>query len=373
MRIAFVSDAIYPYNKGGKEKRLYELAKRLVAMGNDVDIYCMKWWDGPKDRDDNGVHIHAISRLYPMYIGDRRSIKEGIMFGIACFKLFRVKFDAVDVDHMPFFPIFSMWIVCKIKRRRLYATWHEVWGKKYWVEYIGIAGYFAYVIERLSVYLPDIFISISGHTTNALITQLHVKKPIVTIPVGIDVEQIAGVVPGSSHYDILWAGRMLSNKRIDLLVCAVANLKAEGEIVSCLIIGEGPERKNLEALVKKLGVEKQVTFNNFYEDQNDVYALMKAAKLFVSPSVREGFGIVAIEANACGTPVVTNLATGNAMKDLITHGENGFAFDRTAEAMADILKEALEKSEDLEQQCLSYAKKFDWSKITNKLAEVYAQ
>jgi len=46
MKIAIVSDSIYPYNKGGKEKRLFEIATRLVKYGHEITIYTMKWWEG---------------------------------------------------------------------------------------------------------------------------------------------------------------------------------------------------------------------------------------------------------------------------------------------------------------------------------------
>ena len=83
-RIAFVSDTIYPYNTGGKEIRLYELSTRLANMGYQVDIYTMQWWSGSKHKTRGGVHLHAISKLYPIYTGDRRSIREAIMFVAMC-------------------------------------------------------------------------------------------------------------------------------------------------------------------------------------------------------------------------------------------------------------------------------------------------
>jgi glycosyltransferase involved in cell wall biosynthesis len=104
MKIAFVSDAIYPYNKGGKEKRIYEISTRLAKRGHNVHVYCMKWWkEKGIHRIENGVHLHAISRYYSLYFGKRRSIKEAVMFAFACFKLIREDFDVINVDHIPHF------------------------------------------------------------------------------------------------------------------------------------------------------------------------------------------------------------------------------------------------------------------------------
>src|SRR5664280_750230 len=100
MKIALVSDAIYPYNKGGKETRIFELSTRLAEAGHDVHIYTMKWWDEPHNqRAENGVTLHAISPKYSLYKDEKRSIKQGILFGLACLRLLRAKFDVAEVDH----------------------------------------------------------------------------------------------------------------------------------------------------------------------------------------------------------------------------------------------------------------------------------
>src|SRR5680860_553087 len=104
MKIAFVSDAIYPYNEGGKEKRLFEVTTRLAKRGYDINLYCMKWWKGSRDKIENGVHLHAICKYYSLYSGERRSIVQALMFGTACLKLIKEDFDIIDVDHMPHFP-----------------------------------------------------------------------------------------------------------------------------------------------------------------------------------------------------------------------------------------------------------------------------
>src|ERR1044072_5117278 len=78
--IAIVTDTVYPYFKGGKEKRIYEITTRLASAGYDVHIYTMKWWDGPKDMVEDGVNFHAIDKLRKVYIGDgRRSIVSGLL------------------------------------------------------------------------------------------------------------------------------------------------------------------------------------------------------------------------------------------------------------------------------------------------------
>ncbi|HSW99055.1 MAG TPA: glycosyltransferase [Candidatus Saccharimonadales bacterium] len=324
-RVAFVSDAIWPYNKGGKEKRLHEITRRLVKEGRQVDIYTMKWWDGPDSVvSPSGVHLHSITRLHPLYKDGRRSIVQAVRFSAGCLRLLFRRFDVIDVDSMPFFPLFSVRVVCWLRGKKMHATWHEVWGRDYWRDYLGgFGGKLGALTEWLAMKLPNVVISNSNHTTKRLL-QAGMNKQIVTVPLGVDVETLFAVPPHDLRSDVIFAGRLLPNKNVDLLVRAVALVKRTKPDVRCLVIGNGPERERLEALTERLGLENNVTFFNFLEDHNELYALMKSSKMFVLPSIREGFSLVSIEANACGLPVITTAHEQNAARELIIVGRNGY-------------------------------------------------
>lgn len=345
-RIAFVSDSIWPYNKGGKEKRLHEITRRLVKEGRQVDIYTMKWWDGPKRIvSKDGVHLHGITPRFNLYKGERRSAAQAILFALGCWKLLFKRFDVIDVDSMPFFPLFTMRAVAALRRKKMYATWHEVWGKDYWRSYLGgAAGFLGAFTEWAAMKMPHVVISNSDHTTKRL-RAAGMRKQIVTVPLGVDVENILMLPVHDLESDIIFAGRLLENKNVDLLVRAVARVKRSKPDVRCLVIGVGPERKKLERLAAELDLENNVTFFNFLEDHNELFSLMKASKMFVLPSVREGFGLVVVEANACGIPVITTTHTLNAAQDLIAEGKNGYlAEPDEADLAAQILKVLKQKS-----------------------------
>ena len=61
MKIAYISDVVYPFVKGGAEKRIYEMGKRLAAH-HEVHIFGMKWWKGEKDIDMDGMTLHGICK-----------------------------------------------------------------------------------------------------------------------------------------------------------------------------------------------------------------------------------------------------------------------------------------------------------------------
>ncbi len=369
-KIAIISDAVYPFNKGGKEKRIYDIATRLATRGYDVTIYCMQWWKGGRTFVQDGVTLHAISPYYPLYAGNRRSIKEAIFFALNCFKLINKKFDIIEVDHMPHLVLFTVKFVCLLKHKRMIAVWHEVWGKEYWKQYLGVAGIPAYWIERVSAKLPDTIISVSSHTTRDLRNVLKTKRRIVTIPDGLDIKGIAKNIPAKSGADIIFAGRLLAHKNIDVLLRAVAILTKTHPTISALIIGEGPERKRLESLARELKLQGNVSFLDFFEDHNDLYRVMRASRVFVLPSTREGFGMVVIEANACGLPVVAIENERNAAKDLIAKNENGVLCILDKNKLAEMIEKVLSirKNSDFYSK---YSERYDWTHIMPKIENLY--
>jgi glycosyltransferase involved in cell wall biosynthesis len=360
-RIAFVSDAIMPYNKGGKEKRLYEISKRLVRKGREVHIYTMKWWDGPKHKVEDGVHLHAIAKLRPLYSNDRRSISEAVWFGLATFKLMFKRFDVIDVDHMPFFPLFSARIICWLRGKPLHATWHEVTDAAAWQDHAGRGiGRAGYLVEQVAMKLPDVIISNSPQTTHRL-RKTGVKKNIRTVPPGVSLDEIYAAKTSPKASDVLFAGRLLHHKNVDLLIRAIAIARVSKPDIACLIVGNGPEKPRLIQLVKELNLEQNVRLMNFVQNHRDLYSLMKASKMFVLPSIREGFSITVLEANAAGLPVVTTTHPDNAARHLIREGENGFLTEPKAEEIAEALLRVLEANGALTPT--KDIERYDWSVV----------
>lgn len=370
MRIAFVCNAIFPFNKGGVEKRLYEITRRLVAKNQEVHVYTMKWWEGPNTIERNGVYLHALCPKIPFYKNGRRSLFQAVVFGLATFRLFFVKFDVLDVDHIPFLPLFSARIVCAFRRKRFYATWHEVWGAEYWRDYMGGSfGLLNALIERMAIKLPDAIISVSNHTTEKL-RQAGATQPINTVPLGVDMASILDAPPSDTWSDILYAGRLLSHKNIDHLLRAVAVVRKSHPHIRCTVVGEGPEKERLETLVRKLHLTRNVQLIDFVKEDAELYGLMKTSRMFVLPSTREGFGLVVVEANACGIPVITTTHQDNAARDLIVEGENGYLVEPNHRVLANKILEILH---DGERPTFSYetSSSYDWNDVAKRIEKVF--
>ena len=372
--VAFVSDAVHPFHKGGKEKHLHEVSRRLVNHGREVHIYTMNWWKDEKQKhiEIDGIHYHAICQLYPLYTGDRRSIKQGLLFALACFKLIKEPFDVVDVDHIPFFPLFSMRIVCALRRKKLYATWHEVWGRDYWREYLGgLNGYFGYIVEKLAMKMPGVFISVSEHTTKRL-REAGVQREVQTVLNGVDFEPIQAAPKHDESSDVIYAGRLIGHKNVDLLIRAIAQVKMHRPDVSCVVVGDGPEKPSLEKLIHTLDLANNVTLQNFLPDNRELYGLIKASKMLVLPSVREGFGLIVAEATACDTPVITTGHQNNAARELVIEGKNGYLTDADNRDLADQICRLLEDPQPLSprQTFLSEFGAMNWNRAAADFNEV---
>jgi glycosyltransferase involved in cell wall biosynthesis len=366
LEIAYLYDAVYPWVKGGAEKRIYELSQRMAAKGHIVHCYGMKWWQGDNEILRDGVHLHGICRPMPLYSGGRRSMKEAAYFAGRVLSA-RVDCNIIDCQNFPYLSCFSARLLTTLKRSDLFITWHEVWGD-YWYEYLGKKGVLGEYIEKAAARLTDGNIAVSERTRLDL--ESLGAKAVQVVPNGIDWQKIEQVQPSERQSDIICAGRLVRHKNVDLLIQALEIVKSEVPDVSALIIGDGPESSDLKSRVRESGLEDNVEFCGFLEDYDDALALMKSSRAFASPSTREGFGMAALEANACGLPVVTVKHRMNAVMDLVTE-QTGMVCEPTAKDLAKGLYLALQKGDGMRGRCIEMARKYDWDEICDRAERVY--
>jgi glycosyltransferase involved in cell wall biosynthesis len=97
---------------------------------------------------------------------------------------------------------------------------------------------------------------------------------------------------------------------------------------------------------------------------------MKSSGIFASPSTREGFGMAALEANACGLPVVTVKHRMNAVMDLVTK-ETGAVCEPSEQDFAEAICRMLSKKEKMRGWCIEVAKKYDWERTCDRAEKTY--
>jgi len=364
-----VYDAIYPFVKGGVEKRVWELATRLTRRGHEVHLFGMKFWEGEDNLFREGVFLHGVCPAQKLYVGGRRSLWQAIYFSIYLISpLLKEKFDIIDCQQFPLFSCFSSRLVSRMRKTPLVITWYEVWGD-YWFNYLGYKGLIGKEIERNIASFKCPTISVSVMTANRFRTSF--KKSVTTvIPVGIDISRIRSIPPSTQESDIIFVGRLIKEKNGALLVRAFHSLSTPHKNIRLVIIGDGPEREVITALIHDFSLNDRVSLSGFADEHDDLIARLKSSKVFVLPSTREGFGISALEALACGIPVVTVDHPANAIRDLITGG-NGFHCSLSAEDLAKTICLALHHHKEMRNACIKSAESFDWENITSEIETFY--
>ena len=368
MKIAIIYDVIYPYVKGGVEKRVWELAVRLSQRGHDVHLYGMKFWDGKDIISRKGVTLHGVCMAHNLYTHSRRTVGEAVYFGVHLIRpLAQEKFDIIDCQQFPYFSCITAKVVAVIKKTSLVITWHEVWGD-YWYTYLGNTGFFGKCIEQLVSHLTPHVVAVSGTTAQNLAGSEN-RRTVRIIPNGIDLPRINATPPSNEPSDIIFVGRLIKEKHVDVLIQAFGIIAAEQPKYTLLVIGDGPERDTIRDCIHTLALENQVRMIGFREEHDEIIARMKSSKICVLPSTREGFGITALEALACGLPVVTVDHPANAIRELITK-DIGFLCSLSAEDLADTIRLALQHHTDMRNACIQSAASFDWDRIAVDV-EVY--
>lgn len=376
MKIALVYDALYPFTTGGAEKRYHELGRRLAAK-HEVHFVSWQHWQGPPRMEDGNLTYHGVGRPVAFYGEDgKRRIKEAINFAGHLLKAFpRERFDVIDCSTIPYFPAYACHLLSRSRRIPLVLTWHELWGD-YWLGYLGWRGHLGRGVELLATALGDMRVAVSQFTADRVVRMGLKKHSIEVVPNGIEYELIRGIPPQGEGSDVIYTGRLIDHKNVSTLLAAVRLLVDELPDLRCLIVGDGPDREDLERYSSRLGLSGNVSFPGFIPDQRDLFALMKRSKVFVFPSTREGFGRSLVEAEACGLPPVVVKAPDSASTTLIRHGSNGLLCENDARALAEAIGDLLKnpsRRQQMAEEALADAAQYDWSNTVDRIEETYRQ
>lgn len=136
------------------------------------------------------------------------------------------------------------------------------------------------------------------------------------------------------EFKMLYVGRLVKTKRVGDIIKALPYLQAKGIPITLVVVGDGPARRQIEALAKKIGVQECITFEGALT-HSELPELMRNADGFIFPSESEAWGAVLVEAASSGLPLIASDEIGSA-KDVLCDGKNGFIFPK-----GDILKLSL--------------------------------
>lgn len=192
------------------------------------------------------------------------------------------------------------------------------------------------------------------------------------IPNGVDTDWFrpADKPPGGDTVEIVSVARLIPRKGLDTLIRACKRL-ADNEVqFVCHIAGEGPEEGNLRALAAELGLGEAVRFHGRLE-RDEIRDLLPRCGIFALPSHAEGMPNAALEAMACGLPLVLTDTGGS--DELV--GDNGYVVPRgDAEALAEPLLRLCRNAElrgAMARRSRERAGGFAWRRVAERYLEVY--
>ncbi len=336
---------------GGAEVYIHELAKRLVEAGNKVTIFCGNDGHSPRNEVVDGIQVIRRGGFYTVYL-----------WAVLYYLLkFRGKFDIV-IDSENGIPFFTPLFVSKPIIGLVHHVHQEVFRTGLRFPLAQIAKFLEGKLMP-QVYKKIKMITISKSSKEGM-EKIGFGKhlPIEIINPGVDLARFKPDVK-TEKPSVLYLGRLKPYKSIETAILAMAKVSKNVPDATLKIAGDGESRKNLEDLVKKLGLENVVKFTGKVSETVKVKLLSKAW-VMVQPSTMEGWGMTVIEANAAGTPVIAANVAG--LKDSVHNPHSGILFppqnyEKLAQKIEEVLLDKnLRKS--LETGSKLWAKKFDWEK-----------
>ena len=359
MRVCLVYDCLFPYTVGGAERWYRELAAQLAGEGHEVTYITRRQWERGESPELTGVRVMAVSRGGNLYTaaGTRRAwppvaFATGVLWHLV---RRRREYDIVHTCSFPYFPLLAARLAVAGVPARLEVDWFEVWSRRYWLEYAGpLIGRVGDLVQRLCVRLTPRAFTFSNMATARLRAAGVPSEPV----------QLSGLYTGTLEGRpslvlpdppvIVYAGRHTIEKQVQLIPSAIAAARRRLPELRGLILGDGPLRPLILSSVAALGLEDAVDVPGFVAAE-DVVLAMAGATCVVVPSMREGYGLVVVEAASTATPVVVVGGEDNAAVELVDEGVNGFVVgDRSPEAIAAAVLAVQAGGEELRARCAQW-------------------
>jgi glycosyltransferase involved in cell wall biosynthesis len=373
---------------GGVERRILEVTKR-IALEADVNVYCgtKAGFKTPINLDGvNFVPTKSTDKLFPLdnWSFNRSLTKNPEVFGADIFEIHNnsaydfpkalekrnLKKPFVHIIHGPLMDEYEQGLknehqTLRIKLANKFmkhqAKQEEAMAKK-----------------------ASLIVAVSKYSRDKILEHYTVEEgKIRIIPNGVDVEKFKPTNTADSKRQfnlgkeptVLFVGSIVPRKGLPYLVEAAKKVVKQQANTKFVIVGDGPLRKQLDESLNASGLIGNFVFlGNLKENQ--LPAVYGAADVFVLPSIQEGQGIVLLEAQACGKPVIAFGEGG--VYEAVRDKETGFLVELgNSEGLADNLLKLLD-DEGLRQKMGAagrrfVAENFTWDLCAKRMLGVYRE
>jgi glycosyltransferase involved in cell wall biosynthesis len=340
---------------GGAEVFTHEVAKRWVKYGHEVTLFTSEFHGCRREEFLDGVRVVRRGGRLSVYWWAKRAYKK---------RFSKEGFDVVvdEINTRPFF----MTDAVKSEAKTV-ALIHQL-AREYWFYEtpfpVSSLGYHFLENRWLQKYVEVPTVTVSESTKWDL--ESLGFRSVTVVPEGLNFKPMRQVPRKSVIPVVMYAGRLKRAKRPDHALRAFQIAKEKLPDSELWVVGDGPFKADLERMVGD-----DVKF--FGDVSNDERReLVKQAWVLVNPSVREGWGLNIVEANALGTPCIAYDVPG--LRDSVKNKETGLLayagnVDDLAEKMLLALKDDALR-ERLSKAALQFSRKFSWEKCAEAFLNV---
>jgi len=360
LKIALLCDWYLP-KVGGIERHLHDLAARLIDKGHVVQVLTPV----PGSAGINGIHVHRLT--VPLFRYFRLTWTPGAFREIA---------SIIGKEHYDVVHCHTSYIAPTAYGG---AYLSNKLGVPTVITFHSILGHFVWMLGALDRTVhwsrwPVVFSAVSRVVASD-IKRLVAPREIHILPDAVDPSawKVAPAQGDPKEVRIVSVMRMSPRKRGKALIKIIHRVRAripEEISLKVIIIGDGIQRKAMERLISRWKLENTVKMVG-YQTRTAIRDYFAYADIFVLPSIRESFGIAALEARCAGLPVVAMKNT--AIEEFICHGQEGLLAETDHEMVALLVRLILDR--ELRLSLARYNRETppftNWEEVIAKHMELY--
>jgi glycosyltransferase involved in cell wall biosynthesis len=333
---------------GGAEVLTHEVMRRLINKGYDMTLFVAQIPSGLQNENIDGINIIRRGGTYTVY----NKAREYYNNHKDCYD-----FVIDEINGKPFLtPKF-------VKEKPILALFHQMVREEWFYEVHFPLNYILYYYQEkkwLSYYKNTPIATVSNSSKEDL-ERVGIKK-IFIVSEGLNVAPLSRIQQKEPNPTVVFIGRLKKHKLPHHALRAFSMIKREIPSAKMWVIGDGYMLKEL----RKTDIKDVIFYGRVKNELK--YQLLSKAHMVLAPSVREGWGLVVVESNAMGTPVVAYNVPG--LRDAVRDGENGVLVkENSPTALAASAISLLKDSKMLNElsiNALEFSKKFSWDNTANE-------
>jgi glycosyltransferase involved in cell wall biosynthesis len=379
MRVLMISDVYFP-RVNGVSTSIQTFAREFTALGHSVTLLA-------PDYGLNAPEPFEVIRIPSRYFAfdpEDRILRWGRIRAHRQ-RLQAAGFDLVHI-HTPFIAHYAGLALARWLRLPVIESYHTFF-EQYLDKYVPLvpSSWLRLMARRFSAaQCNDVdALAVPSLAMLEILQGYGIRTPAEVVPTGIDLKQFSG--GDGARFRKAWdiaadrpllvhAGRLAFEKNCDFLLRMLVHVKAEVPDVLLLIAGEGPARKQLEALVRRLDLGEQVRFIGYLDRDGSLEDFYAAGDAFVFASRTETQGLVLLESKALGTPVVSTAIMGT--REVLRAGEGCLiAEDDEADFAAKCVRLLTDRAlrDELSAKAVSYAQGWSSTAMAHRMLGLYAR